>query len=418
MRKWLLTALMVGVLGASAPALAQYEFAILGDFPGLTIAQHVAEGTTPSTLTQSIQGATTFGLFLNEQDYIFEPAELGALKGWARSREIGNKWDPTERAPGGWFLLTNLGNMANQDTFQIGAWGQLGPGNLAVVGSFNRYKDQYTPSPYNMLGRARYAVDLDGDGTYDHILPFAEGEPPGDQTINGATDSRTETKNYDIYAAYGLLIGERSSVGLSLRHIQNDFTPEETADSSQSITSDYTYDSSGDLTERIDTTTFHESNAKDSRNRKSDTLAAEFKMWPSENLSFKVRAEYTKIKADLKFNSGIRDGFLVDTFDGFEALTQQYSVDDRPSNTADFTWDGHDWGLSGRVDWYMSAESALQVDLGYGQGSFSLKNKTPILQGNTFLADLLLDYGPPTGMISVSNTNAVSTSSVTLASRT
>lgn len=408
MKKRFLLVLVAGFLAASAPAAAQYVLS--GPFPALSIAQGIDSGATP-LLTPLIQASTTFGLIPNEQDFIFEPAELGALKGWKRDRTIGNKWDPAAKEEGGWFLLTNLGNTTTADTFQIGTWGKLGPGNLAFVAAYNRYKDDYLNSPFgNAQGNN---LDLNGDGTPDTPTTFI------DAFVNER--AKVESSNLDLYLAYGFLIGDRSSLGFSVRHIQNDSRPHDDFDSSLEHQTDLSYDVSGNIFNRENQTWLYTRGDNSKFDRKSDQIAAEIKFWPSDDWSLKVRAQYAKIKVDLKSDTlGMSQytpfsylfSFCYDrpswacqytdaNFDGSGNQIDLYSEQQYGINNSDASFDGNEYGISGRLDWYMSGGSAWQFDVGYIKGDYNLKNKNAGQQFNFQDQQFSTDFGDPFGFLSI-----------------
>ncbi len=423
MKSRVLLVLAAGLLLASAPAVAQYD--ILGEFPALTIAEQIEGGVAP-LLTPSVQNSTTFGLIPNEQDFIFEPAELATLKGWKRDRTIGNKWDPAATAEGGWFLLTNLGNTTNADTFQLGTWGQLGPGNLAFVVAYNRYKYESSSVPF---GHFKDATDVNGDGTLDHFSRV---------TDNLYEEGRkTEYNNLDVYLGYGFLIGERSSLGLSVRHVQNDRRPNEDMDSSLEGETDFTYDASGNVTgTRVQNWTYQRG-VDIKGDRKADEIAAEFKIWPSDEWSVKVRAQYAKIKID-NINdtlgqsqyepfpyyyfaycdnySGWACQYTDKVYDETGTLTESYLEQEYGKQHADASFDGNEWGISARFNWYPSAGSGWQFDIGYTKGDYNLKNAHAASM-NDFSQFLYgLDFGDPYGFLTTYDYNYGHNSSIFVAS--
>lgn len=348
------------VLFGAGPAFAQSGLAVADDLAGYGVLL-----SNP----QSIESETTFSLMENEGDFIWEPAELGALKGWKRDRTIGNQWDPAAKNEGGWFLLSNLGNTVSQDAYQIGAWGKLGPGNLAFVLSYDKTSDK---DQGEYLGDYRDVWGTwDGD-TWTAVAPYF------DQTALDTWLDESEQTSTDLYVAYGLPIGDRASMGFSWRHGTTKLTPGNYSDAYG--TASVEYDAFDDPTSYV-TYTYNESGLdtyKMTRDTTKDELAFEYKMRPSDTFSFKVRGTYSTGSRDYTDVSGVDYAENDNDYSAGEGLPDGtvYATGTHTmasTDVTDMSYDATEWGLGGKINWYRGT-GGLQIDLAYTQGKFDFKN--------------------------------------------
>jgi len=374
-------ALAIAVLVSTGPALAQDT--------GLDVASTMAGAGMMLNNPQSVESETTFGLMENEGDFIWEPAELGALQGWKRDRTIGNKWDPAAKWDGGWFLWSNLGNTVTQDAYQLGTWGKLGPGNLAVIFAYRQDKSDTQYSDTEMSGiPSSYTIDYG-----DTIFTETQFGPTLDSSSGEGETHKSDYSSQDVYVAYGLPIGDHMWLGGSWRH-GNAKNTWENGDSSSS--SSFTYDTIytpppegstlATWTRIVDYTDVQDDkySSNYSGDLTTDVLAVEFKMRPTDDMSFKVRGFYDMITQDQKWT--YQEDYTRDRSwpaAGDEGMYgYPYTIDETETYTqtrqdwTDMSLDGNVWGLAGKFNWYRGT-GGLQVDFAYTDGSYDFKNSTP-----------------------------------------
>jgi len=393
-----LVAVATAALVGAGPALAQDT--------GLDVANTMAGAGVMLSNPESVEKETTFGLMENEGDFIWEPAELGALQGWKRDRTIGNKWDSAAKWDGGWFLVSNLGNTVTQDAYQLGTWGKLGPGNLAVIVSFQQDKEDYQSSSSHLWGMPS-SYTRDGVITFETTsAPYTNTTnetafgPTFDQSEMGSNSHKGDWSSQDLYVAYGLPIGDHMWLGGSWRH-GNAKNTYDTSSSSSSDTLDtsshYTYEVIENTPtvyhytetwdEVVDYTRHEDSTytASESGDLTTDLLAVEFKMRPTDNMSFKVRGTYNMIGQDMK-GSYQNDELVSESWPAQEgtqppydfpyAITETEVYGQTSKSLTDMSIDGNEWGLAAKFNWYRGA-GGLQVDVGYTSGDFDFNSSIP-----------------------------------------
>jgi hypothetical protein len=295
--------------------------------------------------------------------------------------------------------VSNIGNTVSQDAYQIGAWGKLGPGNLAFVVSYdkNSYKAQYSDRY-----RQRYAFGNEA-GT--------EAVSPSDDYDTLYTEkSESKRELTDLYLAYGLPIGDRSSLGFSWRHGDTKVIP--AYNQSDPYSEDYveyaeTVPATVPPTSVVRYTSHVDYLDSDSYTRKqdatADTLAVEYKMRPSDTFSFKVRGTYATGSRD---NTELRqpEGYFYGEGEGygnFNANENGYYYNGNGGTThadgdlqyqnvssgtetyfTDTSFDATQWSVGGKINWERGT-GGLQIDLAYASGDFDFKNSRPFQETYT-----------------------------------
>jgi len=387
--KWFV---LVGIIAltAAGPALAQAD----------QVAESIQGGGVLLSNPQSITGETTFGLMENEGDFIWQPAELGQLQGWKRDRTIGNKWDPAAKWDGGWFLLSNLGNTTASDSFQLGTWGKLGPGNLAIIAAFKKYKYEDTYSDDYGYRDSFGAWGTETEPPY-YWSTYA---PSYDYSTVYNEKYKAERQTMDLYAAYGFPIGKNMTLGFSWRHGDTSLTPEDYNQSNNYNDVSYT-DVPADQTSYVDRMSHldYVRSLTQDQDSTTDSLAVEFKMRPTADMSFLVHGAINMIDQHLKYTlvnspydklrNGRAPGSPSDWYCYYDymsgacnSMNQYYDstgtlyAQDAESASAteigDISYDGTEWALGGKFNWYRGLDG-LQVDLLYSQGDFDLKSSRP-----------------------------------------
>lgn len=390
-------------LGSTFPVGAQVV-APSDESRAAVLAQALQDGAT-SLLTASIQSLTSFALLPDEQDYIFEPAELATLRGWKRDRTIGNAWGGGRGDDRSWLLLGSLGNTVRADAFEIGAFGPLGPGNVALAIGFDRAKSVTSRAPFRA---ERQASDA--------------GEISAEDDFSERADASDFAQNLDLYLGYGLVLGDSASMGLSWRRIENDAQPADDADASVENRTDFTFDGGGAITE-IRRQMLRRDQARQVRaDRRADQWAVEFKRWSADEWSWKVRVQYSAVSDDHRTAALGRDGYLPFAPERFAfcydvgAVACQYTdrITDADGGflvgyletqqgltSEDLSVDGREWGASGRFDRYSLNGPTWQFDLGYQRGDYDFKNQLIATESDAATQRADLNFGDPFGTLTL-----------------
>lgn len=96
----------------------------------------------PSLLIgNSLENEGSFGLLYNSYDYAaMNPADLAMLTGDESTRYLGR---PSTKEGDPRVLYTNLANFGEVDTFQLGGFTGVGPGNLAAAIGYSSWEDSF-----------------------------------------------------------------------------------------------------------------------------------------------------------------------------------------------------------------------------------------------------------------------------------